>query len=121
MPVDLLEGCLRWGARGLSVLVFVFLLGELFGDHAGSKGPTPSEWAQLGLFPIGMAVGLAIGWKWEVPGGAVAVSCLALFYVLHRVLSGGFPRGPWFLIFTIPGFMFLIAGLLDRAAYSRSG
>jgi hypothetical protein len=59
-------------------------------------------------------LGLVLGWKWELLGGALAVGGLVAFYLLDFLFSGTFPRGPFFLIIASPGVLFLLAGVMGR-------
>lgn len=102
---------IRWLARALSVLSIGLLLLFVLGEGSWPIRLTSSELVQFIFFPIGVALGLALGWRNELLGGTIAVSSLALFYILHFTIFGRFPGGPWFLIFTLPGFLFLALGL----------
>ncbi|MGB7210567.1 MAG: hypothetical protein WBD27_18070 [Pyrinomonadaceae bacterium] len=77
-----------------------------------------SSWKEIGamlLFPLGLLVGLILGWQEEIKGGALAVGSIAAFYLVYGLaLSGSIRQGWWFLIFAIPGFLFLLYGLLSR-------
>lgn len=97
-------------ARFLSLLSLGLLLFFVLGEGSWPIQLTPSELAMFILFPVGVALGLAIGWRRELLGGIVAVSSLAMFYFVHFVVDGRFPGGPWFLIFTLPGFLFFALG-----------
>jgi hypothetical protein len=112
MPLDLLHCALRWSARVLTLPALFFMIATAIGT--GGSGPSPRDWLLLALFPVGMTLGLIIGWRWELVGGTLSVSCLGAFYLLHYVLSHRLPGGPWFLIFTVPGILFLLAGSLPR-------
>lgn len=111
----LMHAC-RWLGRLLSIPVFLFLIAEVLDSHSGGRGPTPSEWFLIALFPGTMALGLLIGWKWELLGGSLAVAGLGAFYAACAALGRGMPKGPYFLVFTVPGILMLLAGLLAHAA-----
>ena len=106
---------LLWTARALSVgsvvLLLLFLSGE---DGLDSSKVRPREWAGLLFFPFGVMAGMVVAWWRESLGGAVCVGSLIAFYVWQLLVSGGLPRGPYFFAFSLPGFMFLLYGLLSR-------
>ncbi len=101
-----------WSAASIA-FVLMFVIGDLV-NPTGSRPPTPSEWLQLLLFPVGVLAGLALGWRRETLGGAIVAACFLAFYAVEIAASGSFPRGPWFALVAAPGFGFLVLGVLDR-------
>ena len=106
---------LLWTARALSVvsvvILLLFLLGE---DGLDPSKVRPREWAGLLFFPFGVMVGMVVAWWRERLGGAVCVGSLLAFYFWHLLTAGGPPKGLAFLAFSLPGFLFLLYGLLSR-------
>jgi hypothetical protein len=102
----------EWTARFWSLasvgLVLAFVFGE--GVHPAST----IEWVGFLFFPLGITIGMAIGWWREGLGGAITVACLGAFYVLHLVTSGRFPSGWAWLVFAAPGFLFLLGWAGER-------
>jgi hypothetical protein len=84
-----------------------------------------SSWKEIGamlLFPLGLLVGLILGWQEEIKGGALAVGSIAAFYLVYGLaLSGSIRQGWWFLIFAIPGFLFLLYGFLSSLNHTHFG
>jgi hypothetical protein len=85
-----------------------------------SNGPplTNQEWLALILFPIGICVGLLIGWRRPVLGGILGLAFLGSFYVWEVFRHFHAPESP-FLLFEAfflpvagPSVLFLIGGLL---------
>ena len=106
-----------WVARVLSVLgvgiILVFMIGEGF----NLAQMTPQERLLVTFFPIGVCVGMVVGWFREGWGGTITALSLALFYVVHHAQRGHFPSGegvPWFLIFSSGGLLFLVSWLYAR-------
>ncbi len=93
--------------------ILVIFIGEAF--TADGLWPTSTEWLGLGLFPIGVLLGLAVAWWHEGIGGALTLFSLAGFYIWNRLDSGRWPGGPFFLLVAAPGLLFLIYWLLNRA------
>jgi hypothetical protein len=103
----------RWIARVLSLSILFLLMLFAFGEDGVNRQVTAVEWTGLAFFPIGVALGFLIGWKNELVGGAISVTSLVCFYLIYGIgLTGRLPRGAWFALFTLPGFLFLAYGLL---------
>lgn len=105
----------RWVARLWSLVSLAILL--VFGvGSAAADFPRFTLRDAIGFlfFPIGVIVGLALAWRRERTGGLVVVVSLAAFYVQNALLRDRWPAGPWFLLLAAPGFLFLLAGWLER-------
>ena len=113
------ELSVRWLARLMSLLslaiIALFLLAEPF-KPANVRG---REWVGFVCFPIGVMVGLIIAWWKEGLGAAISLGSLAAFYLVYAWMMGSNIHGPWFLIFSSPAFLFLIAWLLSRSNFSE--
>jgi hypothetical protein len=110
----------RWIARVGSISSLALLLAFAAGSGGGSI-PTAAEAVALGLFPVGVVVGFLIAWRREGPGGAITVLSLAGFYLWLFLVDGRLPRGPYFLLFASPGFLFLASWFLERSQPVRAG
>ncbi len=112
-----LTSMIRWTARILSMVtigvVLLFMVGEGF-DYTRIK---PDEWALFLFFPIGISVGMILAWWQEGIGGIISVGSLVMFYGVHFANAGKFPSGWAWLIFTIPGFLFLLCWYLGRKTH----
>ncbi|MBK8900531.1 MAG: hypothetical protein IPM53_05065 [Anaerolineaceae bacterium] len=102
---------LRWVARLGSFVSLTFLLFFFFGQEMNFNQLTTSEIVGLLFFPVGITVGMLLGWRWETLGGAVTVLSLLAFYKVMYAASGRFPNGIWFALFALPGLIFLYCGL----------
>jgi len=106
---------IEWVARITSILSIVILLMMLFGEGAPARtGNTFTLRDIVGLifFPAGIVLGMVLAWRWERVGGRITIISLALFYLALFVFDGRFPGGLWFIGFSAPGFLFLLAGIL---------
>ena len=114
---------IRWIARVMSVLVLIFLLAFLIGE--GFMGddplvmPTVQEWVSLLFFPIGLLIGLGVGWWHELWGGLIGVGAILLFYLIDILFTGTPPSGFWFILLTVPAMLFLILGLINRTRSNK--
>lgn len=104
---------LRWAARILSLatisVLFFFFIGEGFDVNRVGL----NELIGLLFFPLGLVVGLLISWKNEGLGAVISVvSLFAFYFVYGLILNGRIWQGWAFLIFAVPGFLFLIYWLL---------
>lgn len=115
---------LRWTARALSLASFGLLLLIFVGDALAPSGvettlPSPFDWIALAFFPLGLLAGMAIGWWRPLPGGAIGLVSLALFYLIIALDRGRLPAGPWFAIVASPALLFTLLGWLERRRGSR--
>ena len=99
---------LRWIARILSLLVLGLVLMFAFGEKLDLARFTPRELMLSLFFPLGLCLGLALAWRWEGWGGALAVASMIAFYLADRLMSGSFPRGVFFPSLAVPGSLFLL-------------
>jgi hypothetical protein len=106
----------RWSARLLSLASTVMLLLFVFGEKFEASKVTGRQWLALVFFPLGIVVGFAVAWWKEGLGGGITVVSLLIFYLIFLLLlRGNLARGAWFLVFAIPGFLFLAAYAISRA------
>ena len=112
---------LRWIARVWSIgsigIILLFFIGEGF---APAK-VTPKEWVGFIFFPIGVTAGMLVAWWKEAWGGGITTMSLLAFYgVYGYLISGSFPKGWAFVIFSAPGLLFLAYWLLSRLVRQRT-
>lgn len=100
---------LRWVARISSLGTFAIIGAFAFGEGT----PTAKEWLILLVFPIGLLIGLLIGWWRDILGGAIAISSVAILYIII-LARGSTTPGPYFALLAVPGVLFLASGLLAR-------
>ena len=101
-------------ARLLS-LVILSLIGLFFlGSNEPQQFPEAMEIVGFLFFPIRILTGMLLSWRWEIGGSIVAIGSLIGFYLWYAIQSGRLPTGPWFIVFTSPAFLFLVAGYLNR-------
>jgi hypothetical protein len=109
----------RWSARLLSVASTAILLMFVFGEPLGPSRVTGRQWLAFIFFPTGIIVGFVVAWWKEGLGGGISIASLFIFYLIFVLLLGGsLARGVWFLVFAIPGFLFLAAYAISRACRS---
>jgi hypothetical protein len=103
-----------WVARVLSALgvgmILIFMIGEGFNPAY----MTAREMLLSLFFPVGVCIGMIVGWFREGLGGALTALSLALFCVVHYAQRGRFPGGIEFLLFSSGGLMFLVSWLYSR-------
>ena len=113
VPAEITFSGLKWLAR-VSSLASIGLLGLFLFGGEESLAPTLREAIAMVFFPFGVIAGMIVGWKNELRGGLISVSSLAVFYAVMAIMGRGIPTTPWFVIFTLPGLLFLTAGLLQK-------
>ena len=103
----------RWTARVSSVAILFMLMLFAFGRDGITQGISSTELVGLVFFPAGVALGFVLGWMNELFGGLLSVASLGCFYLVYGLaLTGHMPQGVWFAVFTAPGFLFFIYGVL---------
>ncbi|HEX9006349.1 MAG TPA: hypothetical protein VF889_03575 [Bacteroidota bacterium] len=96
----------RWIARFIAVSLVLITIIFVTGSGIDIAGADLSHKAQMGAFAV-MFLGLLVAWKWEGLGGTLTLGGLALFLVLDYLLFGSFLKFWIFLVFAIPGALFL--------------
>jgi hypothetical protein len=107
-------------ARVLSLVSIGTILLFIIGENSGKIAAR--EWLGLLFFPLGVGVGMIVGWWRAILGGAIAVGSLTAFYMVFVWVFGEHfwqAATLYFFVFTIPGFLFLINGLLARRALKK--
>jgi len=118
MPASL--GVLRWTARVWSLLSLGVVLMFALGERMNLARFTPGELLMFLCFPLGVMLGMALAWRWELWGGGLAVASLVAFYGLDWWRSHRFPGGWFFIILCSPGFVFLLCGYWGQAVKRHS-
>ena len=106
---------IRWVARLTSLGTIAVITAFAFGEGT----PSGREWLLLAFFPIGLLVGLLLGWWNELLGGAVAIANMLAFYAVAFAASGRVPAGPYFALLAAPAVLFLLHGYFARRAAVR--
>ena len=112
----------RWIARIGAGLTAVFIL-FMFVGNGFDEGMQPllhltaRESAMMAAFGI-MWLGLVLGWRWELVGGALAVGGMVIFYLFDFLFSGELPRSLIFFILAFPGILFLYCGVMEKRSAS---
>ncbi|WP_152052130.1 DUF7670 domain-containing protein [Tautonia marina] len=109
-----MAGVARWSGRILSLLSIGLISLFVIGEPPWPWRLTGFEALLLLCFPISVVVGLILAWWREGLGALVAILGVVAFDLVHLAGSGGWPRGPWFLIFASPAAFFLVSWALRR-------
>ena len=106
---------IRWSGRVLSLMVLFLLALFYLSEGIVTSEIAYREYIGLLFFPIGVAIGFVIGWRDELRGGLISVLSVSAFYLIYGLLLNGSIRQGWaFLVFAVPGILFLAYGLLNR-------
>ena len=105
---------LRWIARVWSVISIGLILLLFVGEDFSPAKVALKEWVGLVFFPLGVVVGMVVAWRKESWGGITVVSLFAFYGVYGHWLSGAFPRGWAFVVFSAPGMLFLVSARLSQ-------
>jgi glucose-6-phosphate-specific signal transduction histidine kinase len=103
----------RWTARLLSLGSLGFILLFVFGEAQGWSSVRAQDVVGLVFFPFGLMLGLVLAWRREMSGGIIAVASIALFYLVYGLaINRAIFQGWWFLVLSIPGWVFLLYAVL---------
>lgn len=112
---------IRWTARILSLFSTGLLLLFVFNEPFPVSRLTVGEWLGFALFPVGIVVGFVVAWWKEGFGGAITLGSLLAFYVVFVfLLNGNLKQGLGFLVFSLPGFLFVISWLISQSRQTFS-
>jgi hypothetical protein len=110
----------RWGARILGTLLVGLVLLFLVGEGVPRLSDLPLHIVLMFVAKLLCLAGFVMLWRWELPGGLLALVGIAAFYGLNYAASGRFPGGWVFPLFFAPGVLATIAGLLAGLAKPRA-
>lgn len=101
----------RWTARIMGIPVIAIFLLMFIGEGFDPAKVKPNEWVMLMFGPIGLILGLILGWWKEGLGGAIAT--LSFF---GAMLVGDYSgSGAMYMaICAAPGFLFLLSWILSN-------
>ena len=110
---------LLWFARASGTATVLLLMVVAF----GGRGNGPSgvrEWVYLALFPFGFSASYLVGWRWPLFAGCASLACMAASLL---VIGRTFDLGPYLIwgLLSIPGVLYVLAGLGLRAASADMG
>ena len=108
---------IRWIARIWSILSLAFLLlffGASIFSSIGTATFVFKDVLQFVFFPIGLAIGLILAWKWEGLGGIIAIASIIAFHLQMLVVHGKPDFGLFFELLTAPGILFILYWILSR-------
>ena len=111
-----ISNIIRWIARVLSIVSIGILLMFFIGEKFNLVQLNVQDRILFLFFPFGITIGMILAWRWEMLGGTITFASLLSFYTVHFIVSNKFPGGPYFLIFALPGIIFMLCGIL---AYER--
>ena len=111
LPLAVIELLARAGSiASITLLAMIF-----FGEESRSHEISRNEWIGLTFFPLGVAIGMIIAWWKEALGSVLTVASLIGFYVVYGYLLQNHIGGWWFIVFSAPGFLFLVHWFLNSA------
>jgi hypothetical protein len=106
----------RWTARALGTFIAGVLLMFMIGEHYNPFTMQLRDAIHTLFMPVGVVVGLALAWRWEWLGGAVATGGMTGWYLFETVKSGRLTTGWYFALILLPGLLFLWSAQLRRRA-----
>ncbi|MBX3420156.1 MAG: hypothetical protein KF752_01230 [Pirellulaceae bacterium] len=119
--VNYFSGFLSWTARASSIVLLGLFLSFLLGDEPLPK--LMQEPLSVQLLFAGWAIiflGYVVGWRFRVAGGVLVLSALACMYLVEYSFHGRW-LGPAFLLWSLPGFLFLLIALSNKLQSTAKG
>ena len=110
---------LRWILRVLSGIIILFLLFMFIGENFGSESGDPlttNAIIQLSVTAIGL-IGLGLAWKWELPGGIIALVAFIVLAIINPVIL----KAPLMYIWPIIAILFIVLWAISKNARVKSG
>ncbi len=104
---------MSWVARIASIISIGIILLFFIGEGFIPAQLTLNEWLGFIFFPLGIVVGMVVAWWREGVGGFITLGSLILFYLVHFLTAGTFPKGFAWIAFTSPGILFLASWLIQ--------
>ena len=106
-----------WSARIMAGAVLLFVLymvgGHVVGTAVESNGfQSAKEVAMFVCFPICTCIGLFLAFRWAGLGGLIATLSLVGLGLLDPAVFFG--SSPFFIIFSIPGILFILFWVLEK-------
>jgi len=98
----------------MAALILLIFVGEALADGFEPILHLTVRETKMMIAFFAVWLGLLLGWKWDLFGGLLTICGVAAFYLLDYVFSGTLPRGPFFLILTSPGLLFIYYGWQKR-------
>ena len=111
---------LRWIARAGSLLSIVLIFLLFIGEGFHPARVAPEQWVGLIFFPAGVVAGMIIAWWKEGVGAGVTLASLLAFYGVYGLLFGKHIGGWAFVVFSAPGFLFLLYWFLSKSTLTRA-
>ncbi|MGE3820952.1 MAG: hypothetical protein AB7I30_16180 [Isosphaeraceae bacterium] len=123
--VDLANGqrvalrVVRWTARVWATLMLL-ALGAFFLEHLGwfthRGAPPPGRVWWLMALHLVLLIGLAIGWRWELPGAMMVLISAPLFFFN----TAGQYALAYSVLTMVPGVLWLVCGVLSKRGVTTS-
>ena len=114
-----ISNIIHWIARVLSIVSIGILLLFFIGEGFNPVQLSIRDWILFLFFPLGITIGIILAWRCEMLGGVITFVSLLSFYASHFIMSNKFPAGPYFLIFALPGIIFMLFGMFSYSAERR--
>lgn len=106
----------RFLARTAAVTLFAiwaaYVVAEMIRSH---HAPLAPETYLQGIVLAVVFAGYAIGWRWELVGGLMAIVATGAFFVVEA-LTVSMPRDPNMAWFAVPGMLYLLARHYDHVS-----
>ena len=93
-----------------AVPVIRMLVAYAVNPQGEGEGGLPEEWLLMLFFPIGMALGYLLAWRWTPVGGAISLGCIVIFLLAEDQAD----QAGVMAILGAPAIALIISGLVAR-------
>ncbi|ARN56634.1 DUF7670 domain-containing protein [Sedimentisphaera salicampi] len=108
-------------AARLSSVAVIILITALTADRGlRFEGMSAMAIVMFIFFPVGIVVGMVLGWTRPILGGSITIICALIYYTLYIIQNGVIPLGETFYVFPAPGGAFLLKGIADVMISNQS-
>ncbi|AQQ09703.1 hypothetical protein L21SP3_01513 [Sedimentisphaera cyanobacteriorum] len=108
-------------AARLSSVAVIILITALTADRGlRFEGMSAMALLMFAFFPIGIVIGMVLGWTKPILGGSITLICALIYYTLYVIQNGTIPLGETFYVFPAPGGAFLVKGIADILIMNQS-
>lgn len=110
-----LSNVFLWIIRIWSILSICVLLLFFIGEGSSPSKIAFKDLIGMLLFPLGVVIGMIVGFKKELLGGIITTASLFAFYFIYSLsLTGTLPKGWAFIVISAPGILFLLYGAVNK-------
>lgn len=111
---------LRWAARLAGLASCAGMAALAYSQRMNPAQMAGDDLLLFLFFPAAVGLGLVLGWRWELAGGALAVAGWLAFQLAHGFVVGTICKDWEVNVLSAAGLLFLLSGLLRAKTKTRA-